>query len=298
MGRRDDEPDRQHALQRAAATRSSRRTTRTSPDDERTPTAQGAHRLPHALAAARDVRVPRVRRRRLPSPAAERRAPRISCMLWKRRAAPERCRRKSKGPIRAQLKPDGKGRSSAGQAAGPGASRPLSLSSRTNSTIHASILANLNARALPPHSVLHVHLQLLQLQPRAVRAGLKDRYVAALEREIRGGGQGRSRRHDLLRRRHAVAARAGRDRAADRRVPRGVRRHGRRRDHARDQSRDVDARADGTASARPVSTASASASSRSGTRSCGGSAGCIRPIARARRSSRRGRPGSTTSASI
>jgi hypothetical protein len=45
--------------------------------------AQGAHRLPHPLAPARDVRVPRVRRRRLPPPAAQRRRGR-PVSLWKR----------------------------------------------------------------------------------------------------------------------------------------------------------------------------------------------------------------------
>ena len=45
-----------------------------TPDDDGDPRLpQGADRVPHPLAAARDVRVPRVRRRRLPPPAAQRR---------------------------------------------------------------------------------------------------------------------------------------------------------------------------------------------------------------------------------
>ena len=70
-------------------------------------------------------------------------------------------------------------------------------------------------------------------------AALKARYVAALEREIRGAAARRAGRHDLLRRRHAVAARARRDRPTHRRVPRHASTvEPGRRDHARDQSRD------------------------------------------------------------
>ena len=55
-------------------------------------------------------------------------------------------------------------------------------------------------------------------------AELKERYVVALETEIRrAAADGRRGRHDLLRRRDAVLARASGDRAADRRVPRRVR---------------------------------------------------------------------------
>ena len=42
------------------------------------------------------------------------------------------------------------------------------------------------------HSVLFVYLQLLQFQPRSVDAGLKARYVDALEREILQAGEGKS----------------------------------------------------------------------------------------------------------
>ena len=64
-----------------------------TPDDRRARLPQGAHRLPHPLAAARDVRVPRVRRRRLP-PSCRRTAASTTC--WRcgrwRRAAAASCR--------------------------------------------------------------------------------------------------------------------------------------------------------------------------------------------------------------
>ena len=75
-------------------------------------------------------------------------------------------------------------------------------------------------------------------------AALKARYVDALVAEIRRGRRsGRRRpasgRHHLLRRRHAVAARARRDRAASSRLPRRVRRRAPTRGHARGQPRDA-----------------------------------------------------------
>ena len=61
------------------------------PDEEGDPAvAQGARRLPDPLAPARDVRVPRVRRPRLPPPAAERGVRRAAVALA---AAPETPRR-------------------------------------------------------------------------------------------------------------------------------------------------------------------------------------------------------------
>ena len=105
------------------------------------------------------------------------------------------------------------------------------------------------------------HLQLLQLQPRSVRRRAEAQYVDALEAEIRRAATGR-RRHHLLRRRHAVAARARGGRATDCRLPRRVRRRRRRRGHARDESRDRHRRTDARASAPPASTASAWACSR------------------------------------
>ena len=156
-------------------------------------------------------------------------------MLWKRNAEPRaRCRAASKGPVRAQLKPrDGKGELgwSGGKAGASGAERQ-------DRAIARSADLQSHARALPPHSVLLVHLQLLQLQPRPVRGraeGSLRRGARARDPDRRAGG---ARRHDLLRRRDAVAARAGGDRAARSTACRerfDVAR--RRRDHARDQSR-------------------------------------------------------------
>ena len=125
---------------------------------------------------------------------------------------------------------------------------------------------------------------------------LKARYVDALDRGDRAAAGGRTatpRRHDLLRRRHAVAARARRDRARIiARLPRVVRRRAGRRGHARGQSRDRRRAERLAASATPASIVSASASSRSATTSCGGSSRCTRADrARARRSPRRARAG-------
>ena len=91
VGRRDDEPHRQHALQRAPAhdlhveLRGHAATTTI-------PTACKARdRVPHPLAAARDVRVPRVRRRRLPPPAAQRRGRRSGDAVEASTQAGARC---------------------------------------------------------------------------------------------------------------------------------------------------------------------------------------------------------------
>ncbi len=76
-------------------------------------------------------------------------------------------------------------------------------------------------------------------------AGLKDRYVDGARAGDPPRGPRRGGRHDLLRRRHAVAARTGGDRAAGRGLSRRLRPGARRRDHARDQSRDRRRRPDG-----------------------------------------------------
>jgi hypothetical protein len=84
----------------------------------------------------------------------------------------------------------------------------------------------IRARCLPSHPVLQRHLQLLQLQPRAVRRIAEG----AVRRCARRRDPGRSpttrllrRRHDLLRWRDAVAARTGRSGAAHRCLPGAVR---------------------------------------------------------------------------
>ena len=72
MGRRDDEPDRQHALQRAAAD-DLHVELRRHPRRHRSELAAVPHRPPHAIAAARDVRLRSARRRRLSADADQRR---------------------------------------------------------------------------------------------------------------------------------------------------------------------------------------------------------------------------------
>ena len=147
-----------------------------------------------------------------------------------------------------------------------------------------------DARPLPPHPVLLGHLQLLQLQPGPLRRGLKDRYVARPGRARSGERPTASaRRHDFLRRRNAVAARAGGDRAAHRRLPR--RRSLSRRtpkSRSRPIPRPSSRRAGSAGSATPVSIASASVSSRSGR---GAAAARPDPLGRARAARRCRGPG-------
>ena len=96
MGRRDDEPHRQHALQRAAAD-DLHDQLRGPARRDRARLAEGARRLPPALAPARDVRVPRVRRRRLPDAARQRRPRRPGHALEEEPRPPRRCPARTQG---------------------------------------------------------------------------------------------------------------------------------------------------------------------------------------------------------
>ena len=98
-----------------------------------------------------------------------------------------------------------------------------------------------DARALPPHPVL--------LAPSATTATSTGGCSSRAEGPVRpapwsarsgSAGRGERGRHDLLRRRDAVAARTGGDRPTHHGLPRDVRRHAGRRDHARDQPRNLD----------------------------------------------------------
>ena len=141
-------------------------------------------------------------------------------------SGPASCRPASGGPVRAQLREprNGRrpGRAEMDRREGGAADERATLTRTEGRKI---LEPRCVPRSLPPHPVLQPHLQLLQLQPRAVRRGrLKRQYVDALEHGDPPRRRWRRRRHDLLRRRHAVAARARGGRPPDRRVPRVVRR--------------------------------------------------------------------------
>src|SRR5690606_2323207 len=137
-------------------------------------------RLPHALAAPRDVRVPRVRRRRFPDAAGQRRGRRSGDAL---EAGPGAAR-----PAAAHARPgEGRARSAACPGAGPSVARaPLAgRQGRARGLIDTAMLG------------LYVHVPFCQaicsycnFNRGLFDPGLKARYVRALLREIRETGTG------------------------------------------------------------------------------------------------------------
>ena len=249
MGRGDAPPHRQHAVQRAVARRFSRRTIPSS--RHRTPSTPKRSSNGSAFACIRACR-------RCPTSCTSR-----ARTIAKSGPNPSAGTARASQPAR---KPDAQAppqpqRTIADQGAipqhgtGPGSemagrtggvlddfqgTRHKAQSLRPKAPVicdHQSNICN-EPGSLRPHPLLFGHLQLLQLQSRPVRRRAEGAVRGrAAARDSTRTGRRRARRHDLLRRRHAVAARTRRRSPA---IIEACRRAfddvGRRRDHARGKS--------------------------------------------------------------